>query len=340
MAKFDFKSNFGKSLTIIICLVFSHFSFVTAQDVEFSQFYANPLYLNPALAGTGECNRVILNYRNQWPSIEKGFVTYSASADFFVDALSGGLGIVAYSDDAAGLINTFRVSGIYSYHLKLSESARLNAGIEASYHRQQLKWNNLVFPDMIDFNTGAINPSNSSEPVVDNDLVNVADFSSGLVLGIKKTYYVGIAAHHLSQPKIAYYNNSENNRLFLKYTVHGGAYIKIKDSYFESGNGSMYISPNILYQRQLNAQQLNAGLSVNYYPLSAGVWYRHNFSNPDAIVFLLGIIQKRFKFGYSYDTSLSNLKGASGGAHEVSVGLLIMCSGKRKRPGAIKCPEF
>lgn len=311
-----------------------------AQDVEFSQFYANPLYLNPALAGTGQCNRLMVNYRNQWPAIENGFVTYSAAADFYIDVLSGGLGLVAYSDDAAGMINTFRVSGIYSYHLKLSESTQLNAGFEASYHRQQLKWNNLVFPDMIDFNSGAIDPSLSQQPAIDNEVANVADFSSGLILGVGKTYYVGVAAHHLSQPEIAYYNLSENNKLYLKYTAHAGAYIKIRDSYFESEKGSMYVSPNILYQRQLNAQQLNLGFAVDYFPLSAGIWYRHNFSNPDAIVFLLGIIQKRFKFGYSYDTSLSNLKGANGGAHEVSVELLIMCSGKRKRPGAIKCPEF
>lgn len=329
-----------KTLYQLFFVVLCHLSILRAQDAEFSQFYANPLYLNPALAGTGECNRLMVNYRNQWPSIEKGFVTYSAAADFYVDALSGGLGIVAYSDDAAGLLNTLGVSGIYSYHLKLSEAASLNAGFEASFHRQQLKWNNLVFPDMIDFNSGAINPSMSQEPAVDSEIANVADFSTGLILGISKTYYVGFAAHHLSQPQIAYYNLTEDNKLYLKYTAHAGAYIKIKDSYFESEKGSMYISPNVLYQRQLNAQQINGGFSVDYYPLSAGIWYRHNFSNPDAIVFLLGIIQKRFKFGYSYDTSLSNLKGASGGAHEVSVELLIMCSGKRKRPGAIKCPEF
>ena len=37
-----------------------------AQDPEFTQFYANPLYLNPALTGVERCPRVILNYRNQY----------------------------------------------------------------------------------------------------------------------------------------------------------------------------------------------------------------------------------------------------------------------------------
>ena len=52
-----------------------------AQDPEFTQFYANPLYLNPAFAGTARCPRVNLNYRNQWPGISGTYVTYSASYD-------------------------------------------------------------------------------------------------------------------------------------------------------------------------------------------------------------------------------------------------------------------
>ena len=35
-----------------------------AQDPHFSQFYANPLYLNPALTGSSIGPRYLLNYRN------------------------------------------------------------------------------------------------------------------------------------------------------------------------------------------------------------------------------------------------------------------------------------
>ena len=54
-------------------IVLFAFPFLTgesfAQDPEFSQFYANPLYLNPALAGVTICARANANYRNQWPAI-------------------------------------------------------------------------------------------------------------------------------------------------------------------------------------------------------------------------------------------------------------------------------
>src|SRR5580693_5493092 len=53
-----------------------------AQDPGFSQFFASPLSLNPAL--TGKFNGVIRvagNYRNQWPSINNAFITSTVSVD-------------------------------------------------------------------------------------------------------------------------------------------------------------------------------------------------------------------------------------------------------------------
>ena len=52
-----------------------------AQDPHFSQYYAAPTYLNPAFAGTGADHRFIANYRNQWPDISNGFITYAFSYD-------------------------------------------------------------------------------------------------------------------------------------------------------------------------------------------------------------------------------------------------------------------
>ena len=58
-----------------------------SQDPEFSQFYANPLFLNPALAGSTICPRAIANFRDQWPSVGGAFVTYNASYDQYIDAI-------------------------------------------------------------------------------------------------------------------------------------------------------------------------------------------------------------------------------------------------------------
>ena len=68
------KKNFAK-ICIFIVLMLTTALDLYAQDPQFSQFYANPVYLNPAFAGTARCPRVVLNYRNQWPGIPGNFVT-------------------------------------------------------------------------------------------------------------------------------------------------------------------------------------------------------------------------------------------------------------------------
>jgi type IX secretion system PorP/SprF family membrane protein len=325
----------------VLPLLSIHPKLTLCQDAMFSQFYSNPLYLNPALAGTGDCARLMFNYRNQWPSFENNFTTYSASADRYFNGLSGGLGLIVVSDNVGnGIMNTTRLSAIYSVHLRLSSEMNLNAGFEATFHQQKLKFEELIFRDMIDPVTGNINPAATSELPIENSSVSIPDFATGLLLGISETYFIGIAAHHLAQPVLDFYANSKDNLLYRKYTVHAGAKFEIGSSGYNRQDNNFVLSPNILYQYQQAAQQVNFGVYLERSPLVAGVWYRYNVKNSDGAIFLLGLSHKRFKIGYSYDVTLSKLRGTTGGAHEVSMALLVNCNKKRNKPGAIKCPEF
>ena len=312
---------------------------VQAQDPEFSQFYANPLYLNPALTGTGECSRIIFNYRNQWPSVPGNFVTYNAAADFSLESISSGLGILINSDNAGdGTYITNRASLIYSYHLTVGREVQLNAGAEATFHYQKFNFDNLIFQDMIDPATGDITGQTGEMPP-DNTTVMVSDFSFGLLLGVKEIFFIGISADHLSEPSLNYYNQTDKNKLYRKYTVHTGVKISTGKGYGNNNTDFVFL-PQLLFQMQGNMHQMNIGINVERYPIVVGAWFRHNFENTDGAIFMIGLKQKRFRFGYSYDLSMSKLKGTSGGAHEVSLTMLINCNKKRNRPGAIKCPEF
>jgi len=103
-------------VTLFLCGIFMSQT-AKAQDPTFTQFYANPLYLNPALAGTATCPRVVFNHRNQWPALSGNFVTNSVSYDQYVDAVNGGLGLYVLSDNAGrGTLTQFSVNAIYSYH--------------------------------------------------------------------------------------------------------------------------------------------------------------------------------------------------------------------------------
>jgi type IX secretion system PorP/SprF family membrane protein len=91
-------------------------SVVMAQDAQFSQFYAAPLYLNPALAGGTNQTRVGLNYRSQWPAIDATFTTTSLFIDHFLEDYNSGVGFII-SRDMEGLagLRSLSIGAQYSY---------------------------------------------------------------------------------------------------------------------------------------------------------------------------------------------------------------------------------
>jgi type IX secretion system PorP/SprF family membrane protein len=292
-----------------------------AQDIIYSQFYANPLYLNPALAGAKLDQRITLNYRNQWPSITKGYVSYSAAWDQQFDKLSGALGVIVNADVlGGGIYNRFTGSGIYSYRWQASHFVVLNAAVQVGYMQYRLDWNKLVFGDQIDIRTGNLEPTRENLPPKLN--IGNIDFSAGLLGGFKESLYFGIAVNHLTRPDIAFYEGNEN-RLKMRWTIHSGILI----DFFQGMDGedlrNFSISPNVVYIKQGKFDQLNAGMYLNKFPFVVGVWLRHNFGNPDAMIVLLGFQEKNYKIGYSYDYTISRLTNKSGGAHEISIAWLF-----------------
>lgn len=304
-----------------------------AQDPEFTQFYANPLYLNPAFAGTARCPRLTMNYRNQWPALSGTFVTTSASYDQHVETVQGGLGLLVTNDRAGRTLNTTTVSGIYSYQQPISRTFSLKAGFQATYFQKSVDWDQLQFGDQIDPRRGFIY---ETQDVPRGGTINNVDFSAGL-LGFSEKFFAGVAVHHLNEPNESLVVGT--SRLPMKFTAHAGAVIPIdrRSRYSESS-----ISPNVLYRRQGEFQQLNLGLYVNKGPIVGGVWYRALFWQDyrDAFIVLVGIQTDVIRFGYSYDVTVSELTPATGGSHEVSMQIQFDCRPKRRKFRTISCPSF
>lgn len=318
---------------VLLCFLFVDSA--KAQDPAFSQFYANPLYLNPAFAGAspGGCPRATLNYRDQWPGIGRTYVTFSAAYDQHINALGGGLGIIVAKDrSGAGNLNTTHASLLYSYHLEISRKFSVKAGFEASYRMINLDWQGLTFGDMIDPKYGFIYPTN--EDIVNNPTaVNFPDFSAGFI-GHSDNFFFGFAAHHLTQPNQGFISESP---LPTKLTAHIGGNIPLS----RYKNSVTTISPNFLYQKQQDFQQFNYGLYVNRGAIVGGLWARHSVKNVDSFILMVGLIQDAFKFGYSYDITLSNLKNSNTlGAHELSFTLFMPCRSRSKSFNTISCPSF
>ena len=187
----------NKRIAIIVTIVLAFAGMrIQAQDALFSQYYANPLYLNPAFAGTNVCPRLAFHFRDQWPSAPGTFMTYSASYDEHFDKLSGGVGVLLLGDRAGegGIINTYTASAMYSFKLKVAKNFNLRFALQATYENRHLNWENLVFGDMIDPKYGVIYQTAEIQP--DKLTIHSFDMAAGF-LGYTPHVYFGVAAHHI-----------------------------------------------------------------------------------------------------------------------------------------------
>lgn len=321
---------------ILLCVVaFAISPEVKAQDPHFSQYYANPLYLNPAFAGVGRCPKVHLNYRNQFP-VFNVYQTFSASYDQYVDNINGGLGFLAMRDMAGdGALNLTEFSGIYSYHLTVTRKFSVLAGFQATVRSRSINWDNLTFPDQIDPLFGFVLETNEQRPP--NEVNTHIDLSIGFI-GYSENFYIGVAGHHLTEPDERFFSES---RLPFKGTVHAGANIPLgRERYV--GEEKTSLIPNFVYQRQGEFEQFFGGVSFNYSVLTGGLAYRHASINPDAVIVLLGFSPDDLpmRIGYSFDYTVNKVSMGAGGAHEISVVYQFPCPERRKKTQTIKCPKF
>ncbi|MBC8343001.1 MAG: PorP/SprF family type IX secretion system membrane protein, partial [Bacteroidetes bacterium] len=197
------------------------------QDPHFTQFYANPVYLNPAMAGSAMQHRIISNYRNQWPSIAGSYVTYASSYDGFYEEISGGLGVqVMYDKAGEGDLSTTAASFMYSYHLSVSRKFAIKAGIQAQLLQKSIDFSRLSWFDMIEPRSGFVRQT--TEVLPEKGIFKsraVTDFSAGL-LGFTEKFYIGVAMHHINEPNLSFYS-SNKSYIPRRFTAHVGMQIPL-----------------------------------------------------------------------------------------------------------------
>ena len=312
-------------------ILFIQFTESAGQDPAFSQFYANPLYMNPAMAGIEGPAKVSIGYRNQWPGATNPYVTYHASFEEYIEALQGGVGVHIINDrQGGGVFNTLSLDAIYAYHLRVSNDLMVTGGFQASVGQRNMDPTDLVLPtDLIGAGTTTLVPYSKVYP----------DFAVGFG-GFFKNFFGGVAVHHLLEP---YSSTSEdpNTRISRKYTLHVGALIPIYEK--RLGKEVLQLSPNLVFFQQDIYQQLNYGLEVLYRGVIIGAWFRQDllFSYGTAI-FSAGYSNGQFRIRYSYDAKLSppDLHIPALGAHELSMVVLFENLKKSTKHRAIKCPKI
>ncbi|MFZ2906483.1 MAG: type IX secretion system membrane protein PorP/SprF [Cyclobacteriaceae bacterium] len=316
-----------------------------AQDPEFSQYYAAPLYLNPAFTGTANDHRFIANHRNQWPNITNGYVTYAFSYDYDLEHLNSGIGALIVVDKAgtAGLKST-QFNFQYSYRVSLADKWVFSSGLNFGIGSRNIDFNRLVFSDQLDLDANGNLPPSSDYTNINS--ATYFDFGAGGLIYSRKIWF-GFSASHLNRPNRSLMSGDAS--IPVKTTFHGGIRVPLYYGMRKKERVAA-IAPSFVYKHQGTFDQLDIGTYFLYEPVVIGLWYRgipvvqnvkDNISQ-DAVVVILGFQLTKIELSYSYDLTVSELGPVAGGAHEIAMKFKLNIDNptKKKKEKFIPCPTF
>lgn len=334
-----------KKFWLIISLVVFFSTFLFGQDIHFSQYFASPTTLNPAMTGgfNGDF-RVGANYRKQW-FITSAYSTFSAFGDMPLmrEKLNGdqmGVGVYFYNDNAGqGVITTNNVMASYAYHKVLDRfnKHRLSLGVAVGFLQKSVNVSKLTFESQFNGDDGFNTDIPSGELFANTSIFN-PDINAGIVWNSRFSdnvnAYLGFSFNHISRPKENFLKDSDN-KLSQKYTLHGSIDFKI-------GN-YLHVIPGFLFLTQNTAQEISAGSAIGYdinknSSFYLGGWYRVK----DAFVAYLGYEVYNVRLGFSYDATTSTWKEANNGngAIEISLVYIHRKDPPRKFSPVRYCPAF
>ncbi|WP_454803205.1 PorP/SprF family type IX secretion system membrane protein [Mucilaginibacter phyllosphaerae] len=309
-------------------------------DPHFSQYYAYPLYLNPALTGVmnGEL-RVNGNFKNQYANINNAYQTGALSVDYRpTDKVGLGFNVI---NQAAGDVgyNYFAAYGSFAYAIAVSNDGfkKLSFGVQAGLINRGFD------PSKAQFGS-QYNPSSGFDPTLPanenflNTNATVFDAGAGVFYYDgdplhSANLFGGVSVSHLARSKDPIAMNSGTAAILpMRYTAHAGIRIKASD-FFD-------IVPHGVYMRQQKAEEKALGAYSelkmdNDRGLIIGGMYRFK----DAAIANVGYHVNSLIIGASYDFNTSSLNRATFGQGGLELSISYVFRRRIQEPEPI-CPRL
>jgi type IX secretion system PorP/SprF family membrane protein len=332
---------------IIFLFLFSTLT-IKAQDQHFTQFFASPLTLNPALSGAFEGKyRMSVIYRDQGRNVaDEPFVTFSGAVDLRfpikyraglrTDAVGGGM--IFYNDKVPNIgfsTNQIHVAGAYHKSLNKADDQYLSLGFQLGIAQRNVNYDKLNFNDQFNGLNGYTDPT--AEVLPENNF-SFGDMAVGLNYSYspkrKTAVFIGAAMHHILEPQLSFFIDADNpedsndNRLLRKYTGYVNFQIPVGDK--------IQLSPRALVYNQGPHLASNAGMNLRLLfnditgtAFHVGAWAR-NVRDEDSsfalesVIFMAGIEYSNFLIGVSYDAALGEIANTRSNmaAFEISIAYL------------------
>ncbi len=273
------------------------------QDVLLSQYMFNPLLLNPAYAGSKDYMMATLLYRKQW-------VDFKGAPTTQVGTLHGPLGLskfgwgVTLAHDKIGVTDRTDAFVSAAYHMNVSPKLKLGVGLRAGGGYYTYQNSDLIYWD-------------ANDPLFEGNQTHkfLPNVGAGAYLYSDK-FYFGV-----SLPNAISYDTTKVLSVGLSGNVIPN---QVRHYFFTTGyafeiNPDLVIKPSVLVKQVANAP-VEADFNVNVL-FAQVLWVGASYRTDDAIVALIELqLTKKFRLGYSYDFTTTNVKNYSSGSHEIMLG--------------------
>ncbi|NRA12882.1 MAG: type IX secretion system membrane protein PorP/SprF [Crocinitomicaceae bacterium] len=290
----------------------------TSQQVALnSQYLFNEMLVNPGATGTKDYIPVQLGFRKQWVNFPGSPTTQTISCHAAI-AKNMGFGGTVFNDVSGPSRRTgMNISGSYQLRLDKRKEHSLGLGLGVSLTQHIIDVNQLItyLPD---------------DPAVlrgyDNQLVPDANF--GVFYKFKDKGFAGLSAYNLVELNRDLYDfeNPIHNTLVRTYYFVGGYDFELSPTFD--------LKPTALVQTiETGTTQFDISLIGTYKKV---VWLGASYRHTDAVVFMAGAQAGPFKFGYSYDYTLSDIGNYSSGSHEIFLEIQFYKEGSSVRTPWLK----
>ncbi len=270
------------------------------QDPQFSQYMFNPLYINPAYAGSRGTMNGAIEFRKQWIGFEGAPTTMVLAVNTPTKKGKVGLGIEVINDQI-GPRNTTGAYLDYAYRLPVGKG-KLAFGLGAGIMSYKVDFSKVTYRDAAD-GYAQLGTVGITKP----------DFKFGIYFNNKK-FYTGLSFTHLNQE--TYTVKVDTMSFSQKMVPH--AFFTIGRAFQLSDN--VVFSPSIMTRGVSSVATTNLDLNLNF-RFREVLWIGVSLRSEKSVVAMIQYnITDKLKLGYSYDMSTNRLKSYQSGTHEFVLG--------------------
>lgn len=303
-----------------------------AQNYHFSQFYTQPVSLNPALSGAYDgIIRATTAYRSQWHSVSVPFQTFGIGVDGAVYRNNRrqeliGLG-ASFNADNAGDVNytSYQALITLSYIKYVGRHSRHKIGIGGYggfinnvFDYYAARWDE-------QYQNGMYLPTVPSSEIFASEKQFLFDCGLGMFWSYSpnksNTFQIGASASHLNMPRDAF--GTDFSRLPIRYNAHFISRIGL--------TRDLSLEPMIYTSWQRKFSEYTFGTNIEYFQrknsyttlfsFGGGLFYRWN----DALIADVFFDWQNLRLGICYDMNISPFVNATHvrGAVEVSLSYIF-----------------